>query len=416
MQPDKAPVSNIWIINFHSATPETGMPGRHHYLARELVRLGHEVTVIAARAQHLLRADIVAQTLPADERIEGYRFIRIAVPRYAHAHDKRRMIAAAVFSMRLPGLRHRLGARPDTVLVSSPDLMSYLGAERLARACGAKLVFEVRDIWPLSLIEIGGVSPRHPFMRLLQWIEDRAYMRADKALSNLPGAVEHMVARGMERAKFTWVSNGVDLAEVEAPAPLDPHIAVQIPQAGLRIVYTGALGMANALGTLIESAALLKDLDDVHILLVGEGRMRGALEALCRGLGVTNVQFLGSIPKPQVHAVLRACDACYIGLTSDPLFRFGVSPNKLFDYMASGTPVLYAIDSGAFNPVAEHDAGIALPPEAPEALAGAIRQLHAMPEAERQRRGANGRRAVLEHYDYAKLAKRLETVLVGPQP
>lgn len=370
--------------------------------------------MIAARAQHLLRADIAAQSLPCDERVGGYRFIRLDVPRYAHAHDKRRMIASAVFSLRLPGLRRRLGSCPDTVLVSSPDLMSYLGAERLARACGAKLVFEVRDIWPLSLVEIGGFSPRHPFMRLLQWIEDRAYTRADKVLSNLPGAVEHMVARGMDRDKFTWIANGVDLAEVGKPAPLNPQIAAQIPQAGLRIVYTGTLGTANALGTLIEAAARLKDMPELHILLVGQGRMRTRLEELCRDLGVTNVHFLGQIPKPQVHAVLRACDACYIGLTSDPLFRFGVSPNKLFDYMASGTPILYAVDSGAFNTVAEHDAGIALPPENSEALAAAIRQFHAMPKVERQRRGANGRRAVLAHYDYAKLAKRLETVLTEP--
>ena len=406
-------MSRIWLINFFASTPATGIGGRHHYLGRELARMGHEVTVVAARRHHVLREGIDTAALPAEEMTDGYRFLRIDVPAYAHAHDKRRVLAGLVFSARLAGLRRRLGGRPDAVLCSSPDLLSYLGAERLARGCGARLVFEVRDIWPLTLVEIGGYSPRHPFIRFLQWIEDRAYARADRVVSNLEGAVEHMAARGMDRGKFTWVSNGIALDEVAAPAPLPPEVAQQIPADGLRIVYTGTLGTANALDTLIEAAALLRDLPDVHILLVGQGRARAELEARRDALGLTNVRFLGAVPKPQVQSVLAACDVCYIGLTADPLFKFGVSPNKLFDYLISGKPVLYGIDSGKFKPVERYDAGLTVPAEDPQALADAIRRIHAMPEQERRRMGENGRRAALEHYDYAQLARRLEEVLTG---
>ena len=406
-------MSRICIIYPESSTPQTGMGGRHHYLARELVRLGHDVTVVAARWHHLLRDGVDTDALPAEEIVEGYRFVRIDVPKYAHAHDRRRVLAWLVFAAKLPALRRRLGAAPDVVLYSSPHPVGYPGAERLARACGARLVFEVRDIWPLTLIEIGGYSPRHPFIRLLQWIEDRAYARADRVVSNLEGAVEHMVSRGMERGKFTWVSNGIAVDEVERPEPLSPEVAAQIPEGGLRIVYTGTLGAANALGTLIEAAALLRDLPDVHILLVGQGRARADLEARRDALGLTNVRFIGPVPKPQVQSVLAACDVCYIGLTADPLFRFGVSPNKLFDYLLAGKPVLYCIDSGDFKPVEHHNAGLQLSPEDPEALADAIRRLYAMPEAERRRMGENGRRAALAHYDYARLARRLEQVLTG---
>ncbi|WP_051143345.1 glycosyltransferase family 4 protein [Oceanicaulis alexandrii] len=387
------------------------MGGRHHYLARELAQLGHDVTVIAARSHHLLRHDVDPASLPAEEMVDGYRFIRIDVPRYAHAHDKRRVLAWIAFSAKLPGLRRTLAALPDSILYSSPHPVGYPGAERLARTCGARLVFEVRDIWPLTLIEIGGYSKRHPFIRVLQWIEDRAYSRADRVVSNLEGAVEHMAARGMDRGKFTWVSNGISLDEVTAPAPLTPEVAEQIPADGLRIVYTGTLGAANALNTLIETAALLRDLPDVHILLVGQGRARADLEARRDALGLTNVRFLGPVPKPQVQAVLAACDVCYIGWLKSPLYRWGIAANKVPDYLFSGKPIIHGF-SGGNDPVEKFGAGLTVPAEDPQALAGAIRHMYAMPEEERRRMGENGRRAAIEHYDYAKLAQRLERVLV----
>jgi glycosyltransferase involved in cell wall biosynthesis len=406
-------MSRIWIIYDVSSTPETGIGGRHHYLAGELVKLGHDVTVVAARGHHLLRDGIDADALPAEQKINGYRLLRLDVPRYAHAHDKRRILAWLVFAAKLPRLVRRQVTPPDAVLYSSPNPIGYLGAEHLARACGARLIFEVRDIWPLSLVEIGGYSPRHPFIRFLQWIEDRAYARADRVVSNLEGAVEHMVSRGMDRSKFTWVSNGIALEELAASAPLSPELEAQIPAEGLCIVYTGTLGAANALDTLIDTADILRNESDIYFILVGQGSMRINLEARRDALGLDNVRFLGPVSKLQVQSVLALCDVCYIGLTSDPLFKFGVSPNKLFDYFVSGRPVLYGIDSGDYKPVERHAAGLTVPAEDPQALADTIRRLRDMPEAERRRMGENGRRAALEHYDYAKLARRLEKVLLG---
>ena len=406
-------MSNILLINHYGSTPATGIIGwRHHYFARELARMGHNVTLVTARRHHSLREDVDTDKLPSEEITDGYRLIRIDLPKYAHAHDKRRILAWLVFTAKLPGLRRRLEAVPYVVFYSSAPLPGFLGAERLARACDARLVFEVRDIWPLTLIEIGGYSPRHPFIRFLQWIEDRAYARADRVVSNLEGAVEHMASRGMDRGKFTWVSNGIAVDQVESPEPLPPEVAAQIPTDGLRIVYTGTLGTANTLDTLIEAAALLRDLPDVHILLVGQGRARADLEARCDALGLTNVRFLGPVPKPQVQSVLAACDVCYIGWLKSPLYRWGIAANKIPDYLFSGKPILHGF-SGGNDPVSKFDAGLTVPAEDAEALAAAIRRIHAMPEDERRRMGENGRRAALAHYDYAQLARRLEQVLTG---
>lgn len=405
-------MSNILLINHYASTLATGMGSRHHYLARELAQMGHDVTLVAARSHHMLRDRSDTGALPAEERVDGYRFLRIDVPDYAHAHDRRRILAWLAFAWKLPGLRRRLGPSPDTVLYSSLHPLGYLGAERLSRACGARLVYEVRDIWPRLLVEVGGYSPCHPFVRFLQWIEDRAYSRADRVVSNIEGAVEHMVGRGMDRRKFTWVPNGIALDEVQNPAPLSPEVADQIPADGLRVVYTGTLGAANALYTLIEAAALLRDLPDVSFLLVGQGRERADLERRRNELGLSNVLFLGPVPKEQVQSVLAACDVCYIGWSDQPMFRWGSGWTKMSEYLFSGKPVIHGF-SGGYDPVATFDAGVTIPAEDPQALADAIRGLQALPKEDRRRMGENGHRAALEHYDYAKLARRLEQVLIG---
>jgi glycosyltransferase involved in cell wall biosynthesis len=400
-------MTRIVIINHYGSTTGTGMGGRHHYFARELARKGHTVTLVAARSHHLIRDDI-----DSEEMIDGYRFMRISTPVYTHAHDKRRVLAALTFSAKLSTLHRRLGWKPDVVLCSSPDLLSYLGAERLARSCGARLVFEVRDIWPLTLVELGGVSPKHPYIRFLQWIEDRAYTQADRVISNLKGAVEHMAGRGMDRAKFTWVPNGIAIDEVETPEPLSADVAAQIPAEGLRIVYTGTLGTANALDTLMEAAALLTDLPDIHILLIGKGREKAELEAKRDALRLTNLRFLGAIPKAQVQSALAACDVCYIGWVKSSLYQWGIAANKVPEYLFSGKPIIHAF-SGSHDPVDKFKAGLSIPAESPVMLAHAIRQIYSMSESERRRIGDNGQRAALEHYDYRVIAQRLEDVLTG---
>jgi glycosyltransferase involved in cell wall biosynthesis len=406
-------MGKIWLINQYASTPSTGIAGRHHYLARELAKVGHDVVLVAARWHHLLREGGASADLPHEEVVDGYRFVRINTPRYSHAHDKRRVLAGVAFSTSVSRLARRLRNTPDVVVCSSPDLLSYLGAERLARHSGARIVFEVRDMWPATLIELGGYSPKHPYIRFLQWIEDRAFRRADHIVSNVEGGAGHIASRGISDKKFTWVANGIQLDEVESPSDLSPEIAKQIPLHGLRIVYTGTLGAANSLKTIIQSMSMVRDLPDVYLLLVGQGRERGVLEAYCKELGLSNVRFLGPVLKTQVQSVLAACDVCYIGWNESPLYRWGIAANKIPEYLYSGNPIIHGY-SGGNDPIAKFDAGLSVPAGDPGALAEAIRHLYAMPVDVRQRLGGNGHAAALEHYDYSKLSKKLEVEVLSP--
>lgn len=402
-------MSRIWVINQYSSTPDTGMGGRHHYLARGLAKLGHDVSLVGAQWHHLLMEG--AENAPAVENYEGYRFVRIPVGRYAHAHDKKRVWNWLSFCWRLRKLPERLKQTPDTILYSSPSLLGFLGALRLARRTNARLVFEVRDIWPLTLIEVGGKSADHPLIRWMQRVEDKAYALSDAVISNLPNAVDHMTSRGMDPQKFSWVPNGFSADETAAPEPLDPETQAALPTDKFIVGYTGSIGAANALMTMVDAAELIADRKDIAFVIVGKGQERDNVQNEIERRGLENIQILDPIPKRQVQSMLAHFSACYVGLTHDPLFRFGVSPNKLYEYLIAGKPIIYGIDSGKFKPVSDLNAGLQVTPEAPQELADAAVKLAMLSVKEQQDMGERGRTAAVENYEYDILAKKLEEIV-----
>ncbi|UOO90589.1 glycosyltransferase family 4 protein [Vitreoscilla massiliensis] len=185
----------------------------------------------------------------------------------------------------------------------------------------------------------------------------------------------------------------------------------QLPQGKFTIGYTGTLGVANCLDTLINAAQKLKERTEIAFVIVGQGKEKERLQTKVQQLNLGNVTFIDAIPKVQIQSMLATFDVCYIGLTKDDLFHYGVSPNKLFDYFCSGKPIIYAIDSGQYRPVSDADAGIQIEPENTDELVSAIQTLHEMGPKRLQEMGQNGQDVAREQYEYASLAKQLEQVL-----
>jgi glycosyltransferase involved in cell wall biosynthesis len=218
-----------------------------------------------------------------------------------------------------------------------------------------------------------------------------------------------MTSRGMEPTKFHYLPNGIDLNGRQPAEAAPPAVRDAIRPGAFTVGFVGTLGRANVLETLIDAAQLLPS-DDVQVVVVGHGPERDAL--LARAADVPNVTFVGPIPKAQVAAAVGLFDACYVGYRRSSLYRFGVSPNKLYEYMAVGRPVLFAADA-ANQPVQEADCGRTVTPEDPAALAAAIRSLAACTPEERERLGANARAYVARHHDYDRLADQLAGILLG---
>jgi glycosyltransferase involved in cell wall biosynthesis len=405
--PPRPPV--IWIVNQYTGSPRHGMEYRHYYLGRLMAERGLTVVVVSGSYSHLFTRAPDVSARYTREAIDGLTYCWIAVPRYGAATSGGRVLNMVAFALWLVGLPTTRLPRPDAILVSSPSPFPIVVAARWARRWNARLVFEVRDIWPLSLREIAGVPRLHPLMVAMQWCEDYAYRAADRVVSVLPMAAEHMVSRGMAPEKFRYLPNGIDLHAADVAGAAPDAVADAVRPGAFTVGFIGTLGTANAVETLIDAARLL-DADRFRVVIVGHGHERDRL--MRRAEGLRNVTFVGPIPKEQVVAAMHLFDACYVGYRRSSLYRFGISPNKLFEYMAAARPIVLAADASNL-PVDEAQCGRTVPPEDPTALAAAIRSLAACPAAERARLGANARAYVAARHDYAVLADELTGILVG---
>lgn len=401
----------FWFVNQYSSTPETAMGGRHYYLAQELAKKGHKVYVIAGRYSHLLRnPKQFDEQYFIEEIIPNFSFVWINLPEYQEAHSKQRVLNWFKFSWLLRNMSNIIPAKPDVILYSSPSLIGYLGAKYLANKFRVPFIFEVRDIWPLTLMELGGHSSKHPFIKFMQWVEDRAYKKADYVFSNLYNAVEHMQTRGLDSSKFHWIPNGVSLEEVSQKQPLNAETLSQLPQNKFIIGYTGTIGVANAIDDLIEAAKILSSNPQLHFVLVGSGKEKENLIKKVQSLNLHNITFIDAIPKKQIQSMLEQFDICYIGWQKNSLYRFGIAPNKLPEYLYAGKPIIHAF-SGKGDIVQQAQAGITIEAEDPEAIVGAVQQLYNLTAEQRQQLGSNGKQFVLQHLEYAMIAEKLENIV-----
>lgn len=288
---------------------------------------------------------------------------------------------------------------PDVIVGSSVHPFAALTGWILAKLNGVPAVTEIRDLWPQTLIE-SGVSSRHPFILLLAFVERFLYRYSDAVITLLPKAHDYIRSRGGEHVY--WVPNGIDMECYSPPEP--------VPQnSQFTVLYAGAFGHANNLEVMVEAARLLEG-EAVRFRLVGEGPEREKLVSLAEGL--RNFEILPPVPKREVPALLRSADALVFHLRSIPVFRYGISPNKLWDYLAAGRPILFACEAGN-DPVAEAGAGLSLPPENPRALAEAVLALSQLSPQERSAMGRRGYEYGLANHSFQMLGLRLEEILLN---
>jgi glycosyltransferase involved in cell wall biosynthesis len=306
-------------------------------------------------------------------------------------------------------------SRPDVVIASSTYPADIFPAKFLADKCQAKLVYEVHDLWPLSPIELGGMSRFHPFILLMQFAEDFAYKYANVIVSMLPKTLDHMKSRGLQSKKWFYIPNGICLKDWEKSSEVSEKLLKLISNEKDRghflIAYCGAHGLANSLLTLIKAAKLSLDLP-VTFFLIGKGPEKEELIKEVENLNLNNVVFIDHVSKSAIPKLLPNFDALYIGLKKQSLFRFGISPNKLIDYMMSGRPVIQAINAGN-DMVKEADCGYSIEPENPKEIVNAIKKLLTLSDQERSEMGLKGKQYVIANHDYRKLAVKFAELLLN---
>lgn len=391
----------IYFINDYAGSPYHGMEFRNYYIAKELVKLGHKVYIITASYMHLFKNPPKIIGEYTFEDIDGINYIWIKVPEYKSSTDKKRVLKWFVFVKKLFFLPLDKMDRPDVVVASPMAPFLIFPSWWLSKKFKSKLFYEVKDIWPLSLMELGGYSRHNPLIFLMSLSEKFALKYVDKVISSLQNYGEH------SKKEFEWICNGVDLEELKAKEPLSDDVKKLIPSDKFIIGYTGTIGIANAMDSFCEAAKFLEENRDILFVIVGNGKEKQKLHD--KYSSQDNILFIDPIPKKQVQSMLDLFDVCFIGWNKENIYNYGISANKMFDYMYSKKPILNAF-SGSGDIIKLSNCGITIEAKNSRQIANTAEEFYHMSQSLRDKLGDNGYNYVLKYFTYVKLAKKFESL------
>lgn len=362
----------LWMVNHYAIAPD--MPGgsRHYELARLLGEQGWSTTIFAtpfnySTARFVRNVSPVQPFLTEVEDGVSYRWL-YSVPYSGNNWRRYLNMVSFTASFLLAAAR---GAKPDTVLGSSPHLLAALGAWMISKRYKVPFVFEVRDLWPDTLVQMGLTNPL--IIKPLSVIERFLYRQADLILVLTSGIARGIEEKGVSREKIVFLPNAPF-----RPSPIDMKERERVRRRlgwsdKVVAIYAGVHGPANALDRVVEAARRLDGKWNVQIVFLGDGPTKESLKELARGS--RNVTFLDPVPKAEVASLLRAADIGLLSLLQTQVFE-GARPNKLFDYLSSGLPVVSTVEGEVMNVLHEAGAGVYAPPEE---LDQAVRRLASDP-------------------------------------
>ncbi len=387
--------------------PEMGAPSARTFEhARHWAALGHEVTVITGFPNHptgVIRLEYRGEWMRR-ERVEGIDLLRTWIYIAANRGFTKRILNFLSFFGSSLALGALLTRRPDVVVGTSPQFFCAVAAYCLSIVKRAPFVFEVRDIWPQSAVELGVL--RNPLLiRLLEAIELHLYRRAALIVPVAESMRDYLLAKGVPAAKIRIVPNGIDAKYLESAVATPEQIREELALRDRFLVsYIGTHGMSHALDVILRTAKRLEGNPTLHFLFVGEGAEKENLKRLARELQLNNVTFINEQPRERLLAYYRASDVSIVPLKRLPIFT-QVLPSKLFELMGAGCPIICSVEGEAAQLVERAQAGLCIEPENIEALVAAIHQLRTGAELRRSL-GANGASFVTRHYLRSHLAEK----------
>lgn len=404
---------HIWYFHHYAGGPGVGRAYGPYNLSREWVKSGHQVTLFLAQFHHLLDGP---EPLAGDQTIDGIRYVALRARSYSN-NGLRRILNMFDYALAVLRLASRVQTditAPDAIIISSPHPFAILPGYWLAHNFNCRLVFEVRDLWPLSITELLGTSRWHPFVVLCGWAERFGYRRADVVVSLLAGVDRYIQDIGFSLKQYYWAPNGVNLDAVPDGDPISERgrkiaglIADWKAEGRTVLTYAGTIGPPNGVELLIKAIAVVNSsmpASRLGVLILGAGELAKDVEEMAKCLGLPNVVFSPPVPKVEALSLISKSDIGYAGLIPhDKLYCYGTSLNKMMDYMVCGLPVLFPVKAYR-DPIRQSGGGIALDKASPETLADAIMALIELGEAGRRALGEKGRAYVKQHFNMRDIA------------
>lgn len=402
----RVPGMHLWILNHYAGPPATTPATRTYDLAQELARSGIQCTIFACSFNHysFQEEQLQPHQLFRIELLERVRVIWIRGIPYTR-NGFMRLLNMVVFALLALLIGIVLQPRPALIIGVTVHPFAPLCAWALSRIRRTRFWMDITDIWPQSLIDLGHLRNTSMAAILLGMLDLFSLKRADRVLSVLPNIGEYLRDRALSQKPHTWIPNGISKRRFPPPITVLNHTPA------FRVMYAGGFAPAHALEHVLQAAAIVQHADpDVQFVLIGDGPEMPELKRMIAELALQNVELPGFIPKHRVYDYLQTADVCLVTSRKLPVYRYGVSFNKISDYLISGKPVIFATLAHN-NPISDSGAGMTIPPEHPGALAKAILQMRRMPHEERRRMGVAGYQYALHELNYTYIADRLRAII-----
>lgn len=408
---------NIWFFN-HYAVPTSLYPlARPYHFASRLQKKGHKVTIFAASSVHLSDVNLITDGSPMKaQKIDGLRYVFLKARNY-EGNGIDRVLNFFDYTLRLFTQTRKFNP-PDMIMATCVHPLACAAGILLARKYHCRCVLEIADLWPLTLVEYGAMKEGQPVTRALYALEHWLYKKADAVVFTMQGGKRYIEdmgwAKDVDLDKIYYINNGVDLELyhrqrkecILADEDLDRTDT-------FKVMYTGSMGIANSVRDILDAAALLREYPAIQFFLYGAGYQEEELKAYCREKGIMNVTFKGRVDKQYIPGILSRGNVNMLTGPSDRVSYYGMSMNKMFDYMASERPTISNIETQ--NDIfLENECGVTIRPGDPKEMADTILRFYRMDRDEYQTYCEHAREAV-KHYDFKYLTDDLEKILTGEE-
>ncbi|MBQ8254613.1 MAG: glycosyltransferase family 4 protein [Clostridia bacterium] len=405
---------NIWLINHYAVPPKYYPLARQTNFAKHLMALGHDVTIFAASTVHNSDMNLITDKQRfREETVDGVHYVYIKCMDYRD-NGLKRIYNMCEFAWKLPGVCKKF-PKPDAIVSTSMPPMSCAAGVKLAKKYKCKGIAEIADLWPESIVAYGIAGKNNPAVILLRILEKWIYKKADAVVFTMENAYQYIREQGWEKqipeSKVFYVNNGVELSAFKYNR--DNFVAEDSDLDNkelFKVVYTGSIRKVNNLGLLLDAAKKIEDLR-VRFLIWGDGDELPELKKRVANEKIDNVVFKGRVNKSFVPSIVSRADLNIAHNTPSPIFRYGISFNKLFDYLAAGKPVLSDFPCG-HNPAVIGNAGVEVTEPTPENISDAVMRFANMDE-EQYRMYSENALAVSEEYSFEALTKKLLSVIEG---
>lgn len=404
-------MKKVWLVSHYAMPPQLEVRVKTIRYARILQERGYEVLLITASTIHNSDINLIdTKDFYVEREYEGLKYVHIKCSSYSGSGIKR-IINMLQFQRRFKKVMKRFSS-PD-VIVADCNCVNYKGLMQYAKAKHVPFVTEVRDLWPLSIVEYKNISPKNPIIRNLYARERKMYCLSDAIIFSMEGGKDYIVEKGWEDTvdlnKVFYINNGLD---VELQNKQKEEFTIDdedLNDTAFKIVYAGSIRTANSVDLLVKAAEQLREQTDIRFLIYGDGDKKEELERYCVANNLQNVRFKGRVDKKYIPYICSKANVNFISVKQTGISKYGVSWNKLFDYMNAERPILSNVKVN-YDLLERYRCGISLEEQTPEAIAQAILQIYNMPSEEYEQMCKNAKEAA-KNFDYSILTDKLEEVI-----